>query len=548
MPNPGSGSAGKVVVMGGGVAGMSAAHELIERGFEVLVLEANTIAGGKARSVAATVDGLPGEHGFRFFPGFYRHITDTQSRIPFPGNFRGVLDNLVDTTGAAAARYARDLIPMNAGFPATPEQLLKSLQGLFGNPFDLTEAESRFFVDRVMQIATSCDERRIAEYESQDWWTFIDAPNFSANYQKVFASTTRSLVAADPRRASAKTIGDITLQAVLGTVTPGKVYDRVLDGPTSVEWIDPWLSYLRLQGVDYRTSCRVEEIQCDAQRVTGVKYESGGVSQIATGDWFVAALPVEKMALLVGTPLLALDPGLARIPTLAASHVSWMSGIQFYLREKVPVAHGHVLYVDAPWALTSISQAQFWPDIDFASFGDGSIRDCLSVDISDWGTEGLNDKKAKDCTLDEIKTEVWRQLRASLNGGGVIRLRDDLLHSAFLDPGIEFHPGNGPVKTSHEPLLVNDAGTWALRPQAVTRAPNLFLASDYVQTFTDLACMEGANEAARRAVNGLLVAAGSDRNPCRVWPLPIPEMLQPFRALDRERFERGESWQRSPLF
>jgi hypothetical protein len=49
-----------------------------------------------------------------------------------------------------------------------------------------------------------------------------------------------------------------------------------------------------------------------------------------------------------------------------------------------------------------------------------------------------------------------------------------------------------------EPLLVNTAGSWANRPDAVTRIPNLFLASDYVRTHTDLATMEAANEAAPR--------------------------------------------------
>ena len=39
----------KVVILGGGVAGMSAAHELIERGFEVEVFERQLIPGGKAR-------------------------------------------------------------------------------------------------------------------------------------------------------------------------------------------------------------------------------------------------------------------------------------------------------------------------------------------------------------------------------------------------------------------------------------------------------------------------------------------------------------------
>jgi len=66
----------KVIVLGGGVAGMSAAHELIERGFEVEVYDRHKqYAGGKARSVHIKVPGeekdqpLPGEHGFRFFSG-----------------------------------------------------------------------------------------------------------------------------------------------------------------------------------------------------------------------------------------------------------------------------------------------------------------------------------------------------------------------------------------------------------------------------------------------------------------------------------------------
>ena len=61
----------RVVILGGGIAGLSAAHELIERGFSVEVYEALSIPGGKARSMgvpgSATRPGrkeLPGEHGF----------------------------------------------------------------------------------------------------------------------------------------------------------------------------------------------------------------------------------------------------------------------------------------------------------------------------------------------------------------------------------------------------------------------------------------------------------------------------------------------------
>ena len=86
-----------------------------------------------------------------------------------------------------------------------------------------------------------------------------------------------------------------------------------------------------------------------------------------------------------------------------------------------------------------------------------------------------------------------------------------------------------------EPLLINTAGSWSDRPEATTKIGNLFLAADYVRTNTDLATMEGANEAARRAVNAILDASGSDAERCGVWPLQEAGGL-PFaaaRQLDR---------------
>ena len=55
----------------------------------------------------------------------------------------------------------------------------------------------------------------------------------------------------------------------------------------------------------------------------------------------------------------ALDPSLANLAPLSDS-VQWMNGIQFYLTRDVPITHGHIIFVDSPWALTAVSQRQFW--------------------------------------------------------------------------------------------------------------------------------------------------------------------------------------------
>ncbi len=553
----------KVIVLGGGVAGMSAAHELIERGFEVVVLERGRLAGGKARSIPVIDDGagtsgheradlgaasiehhLPGEHGFRFFPGFYKHVIDTMRRIPsFDG--RTAADHLVPTTRVGFTQYGKPTFLIPSRFPRTGSDvgaLLRDVLLAFGPVIGLAPDELAFFAARFWQILTSCDERRIGEYEQIDWWEFIGAETRSASYQKFLATGfTRSLVAAKARKASARTVGDMFMQMMITFIDPtAGSTDRLLDGPTNLVWIDPWRSYLEARGVQYLCESAVEEILCDSGQVAGVAVRREGERTLVQGDYYVAAIPLERMAPLINDRMLAIDPQLGNVQTLAPN-VEWMNGLQFYLRRDLPIAHGHVIHIDSEWALTSVSQVQFWRSMSPDQFGDSDVRGVISVDISNWEAPGSNGRSAMQCSREEVMREAWAQLKRSINIDQEL-LRDDDLHSWFLDPDIQSDPAHAGLLQNAEPLLVNLINTWALRPEARTGIANLFLASDYVRTHTDLATMEGANEAARRAVNGLLDAAGFSGPRCAVWPLRQPEILEPWRRHDAARYAAGLPW------
>jgi hypothetical protein len=187
-----------------------------------------------------------------------------------------------------------------------------------------------------------------------------------------------------------------------------------------------------------------------------------------------------------------------------------------------------------------LRQSQFstpidiWRSVAPEQFGDSDVRGVLSVDVSDWTYPGSDGRPAMQCSREEAVGETWNQLKRSINFDREV-LRDEDLHSWFLDPDIDKDPSN-------PGFLVNLVNTWALRPEATTAIPNLFLASDYVRTHTDLATMEGANEAARRAVNGLLDAVRFDGPRCDVWPLHEPEILAPWRLYDAARYEAGLPW------
>ena len=126
-----------------------------------------------------------------------------------------------------------------------------------------------------------------------------------------------------------------------------------------------------------------------------------------------------------------------------------------------------------------------------------------------------------------------------LNEDAAQPIDDANLIAWFLDPDIQFP--NPTLVTNLEPLLINTAGSLKYRPEAQVELSNLFLASDYVRTYTDLATMEGANEAARRAVNCLLLATGSKAPAAQLWPLSEPEFLKPLQEIDRIRFRLGQA-------
>ena len=291
----------QVAVLGGGMAGLAAAHELVERGFSVDVYERKAL-GGKARSipVRGSAGGgrkpLPGEHGFRFFPGFYHHVPDSMRRIPIRGNENGVWDNLIDATETKSPRtngradgtvfgIAPD--PNEARTPEGMRRLLLEATGGHGVP----PQEQAYFAERLLVFLTSSDERRFGQWEKVGWWDFIKAEGKSDEYQKVLArGMTRAVVAAKERVASTRTIGNMGeafVYCIMGRGNDGAP-DRVLNAPTNEAWITPWVRLLRRKGVRFHVGQAVEHLEVRGGRIDAARTrDRRGRVRTIEADWFV---------------------------------------------------------------------------------------------------------------------------------------------------------------------------------------------------------------------------------------------------------------------
>lgn len=460
--------------------------------FELLLLDgitdglpprADAVIGFRARE-----RWLPGEHGFRFFPAFYHHLFDTMKRTPIleteqsprlfmaqeravgiePSSYRYVetgrsaFDALKPSNAHALAFAGHRPSVLTRSKPRSFEELRDYLRVFYGSKetggFDADPRDVSFFMLKLLQYMTSCDERR-KEYEGMSWWDYIEGNRYAPGFADLLLKWPKALVAMDAKSADARTNGTTTVQITLDLFRDGGYRDGILKGPTNEAWLEPWRRYLEAQGVEF-VQGRLEklELAIDSSAEPVVlprvqcfepRYPVGedGQPNLLPG-YFVLALPAYEVARVARDFRDGLsfderqlycpeDSDLGRAARIdisalrdgsgnplpirgdGAGEFRNYAGIQFYFTEDVFWLEGQVYHPDSEYGLTTVSQARFWEDkMDW----EHGYRGVLSVIIANWATPsksrkpGEEGKCAFELTPQELAEEVWRQIEESVKG------------------------------------------------------------------------------------------------------------------------------------
>jgi hypothetical protein len=538
----------------------------------------STNAAGEGVGFVVPCHRFPGEHGFRFFPAFYRNLFDTMRRTPIIERLahergRTVLDNL-------GANYGLEfgVVPPARSFvvPRRRPSSIAEVAALTGRLLadmgytatDIARAHLKF-----LQFVTSCRERRESEHEHVSWWQFLDGDRYSAASRSRLESAPQMIAALRGSQSDMRTQGDITYQLMLDQYTTHEHTDSSLNAPTSIAWFRHWHHYLRAE----------LDVEFTRGRLTGFAVRDQGVHPVVRhgsqpvpviGDRFVLALSLPAMAELA--PLfkraaikagawdtLAPDNDFQRIidfapPDLNAElakpipdgPLQHLSGIQYYFSPGTRVMAGHTQYLDSPWGLTS--QPQYWDGSDGGFDAGWSV---VSVDIGTWD-QPYKGRIAWNCTADQIARYAWEQIWQAhaaefsrKHGRGARTPRPLFYH---LDNNIELDPAGFPCGDK-SPFLVNRTGAYRRRPGRVRirdeepkscyscHLGRWVIAGTFMQTYTRVTSMEAANESARHAVNALLAETRHRGLPCRIWDPEEhePDELTPWKEVDLQLVRRG---------
>jgi hypothetical protein len=529
---------------------------------------------------------FPGEHGFRFFPSFYRHLFDTMRRTPVTNphpserNIRTVFDNLVPVDELGFARGEKKTSFALPRKPVLSFELVRRYLREITRELEYTLEDMSRFEVALFEYMTSCSARREAEYENLSWSDFIDVPQFSAVFRDHLEYGPQMALGLRGSLSDARTQGNVVTQMFRDQIISSQNCDSTLDGPTSSAWFNHWKDYLLLQGVKFERGTLIGFRGQGQQIIPQVTFGAPMVE--LDSDYYVLAFALQEMNPLVDAFLVAwnnsavpvpADNDFARVRTFCGPNLTndllqprpngplqHLAGIQYYFDTELKFWRAHTQYLDSPWSLSSISQPQFWARARDIT---DNFRSLVSVDIGDWERNYAVTPPAGPTThhnawsesADRIAKLAWAQIRDHHDEAFYAKYGDKARFprpiAYALDQRLDC---SAPQKIDYGAYLVAKTGMYRTRPGALSdgivqpKAQSSYglvagyvLAGTYMQTFTRLTSMEAANESARHAVNAILDDAEVACDRCEIWDNEELEFddLTWFKELDKSLFDRG---------
>jgi isorenieratene synthase len=473
-----------VLVVGSGVAGLSAATTLAERGFAVTLRERNDYLGGKIGAWRErSVDGaeLEVEHGFHAFFRHYYNLDEVLGRVGVRRSFQAIDNYLIVTRGRERLSFDDRV--------RTPLLNLVDLwsKGLF-RMSDIVLTRAR---DELGVFLEYDPEKTFATYDRTSYDAFAAGAELPPKLRVVFNTFSRAFFSEGDRLSVAELMKSFHFYYLSNDA--GLLYDYPVDDYQS-SILGPWRSYLEARGVTIELGRAVGAI---GPRDAGFDVD---------GERFDAVVLATDVA---GTRrLVESSPELAeRHPELARSlagvrwsqrYAVWRVWLDRTVRDDVPV----FVNTERETLLDSVSMyhritpsARAWADER-----QGAVVELHSYAVPDRLEHEAAVKAALRGELDRYFPE--------LEGARVV-------HEAFQlkDDFTAFH-----------------RGLHASRPTTETTVPGLVLAGDWVRLPCPAMLMEAAATSGLLAANCLLAREGLRPEP--VYTVPRRGLL-PFRERAR---------------
>jgi hypothetical protein len=504
----------EVIIVGSGLAGMTAATRLMEQGFNIDLYEQNNFLGGKLGAYRVGGKSDPHEHCYHMYLNWYNNFWQLMKEI-------GALDKFIPSP-VIGCRQAGDKETRpyltNAGSCATT--LTNMLNGIAPPAEHFLWAYSLLDLIGTQSMSGEVLEQTSVQnfFRSRSYSTEASIENSSRTLAEAFA--------APSYLSSAR-----SYQSLIKYGFPCPVPSLwLLTQNTNDGIFKPWAEHLEARAKQLKRHFKIHKLT----RLEKLHLKDGKVRKLTlgrmpaetTGDrrdlpkptktWevdvpgdLILAVPPHALDRLVSWEVAACSPSLEKVRLLRSEP---MISLDVYFKRTIPgLTKSITLLLDSKYTLSMLDTSKVWKDAPAGGTALNVIASNADL-IVDYPTEVI---------LDILLKELQRVLGFRLDSAADRSLRDDDVDYARCY--VQTNVG--------EELFVNQVGSWASRPSATCEIANLFLAGDFCQTFIDVVTIEGAVVSGLAAAEALRAKHGIGAPIDIVRPYSYPAFIPAMLAM-----------------
>ena len=469
-----------VIIIGGGIAGLTTAHELLELNYDVTLIERNDIVGGIARTYQNNT--CPYEYSWRAYGSYYNNVFDIMSRIKLNDD-KTVLDNLIDvsTINNLQSVYLNKHCPI----------------GHFYELGKLCMSDYLKLLPSFIDFIIHDDNYNQHFYSSLNYRKFLQDKHISTVGINRLGKMIGPFWGLDYNNASVYDIYKIINMLLCND----KGHYYITKYPTNYAWFDPWLLYLKQIGLKLYLNTEVTKLNINDGIISDIKVLNKVTNTTFTlrANYYACCTGPEILYKLI-EPFEFMNLYVEKIRKVSKNGEQIQMSVYYYIDKPIGFSNGYIYLPNTPWLLIIIPYAAVWGDDFLNRYCNNKIKDVMSVGICQPYEKGLLIKKPwSECTPEEIKIEAWYQLMNDKDFKREICV--DSLDINIIDfklwPSYNYNTKTNKLET-YEPKWANNMNTAENRPSTISPISNLFIGGTYTNTSVYLAGMEGAVESGKR--------------------------------------------------
>jgi hypothetical protein len=485
----------RVVVFGGGVSGLTAAHELLDKGFDVTIIEKSDHFGGMVSS--KIVDSTPTEHSWRAYGPFYNNFDELAKRIPV-GN-KTVYDMLS---------------PRHVNFSSPKDELTNDDYNPKRSLTDLLILG--YSVGKVL-----LSNKRREVYKDEVFKSAVSDYLTQGGKDSVLAQIGPG-IGLDVERTATYHISKFI---ELYMHTKNRKYWNVMGGPTSMVWIDPWVSFLKSKGLKTIRG-ELTNINISNDRIVNCYYGIKSLSKEITADYYVFAInPYNMQTVIRRNKNLLKDKELGKFRLLTAEEPHKQISFTIVFEKSIKLLHPDtcLVFTDSEFNITLYPQEHFWNHYELPS-GKGiwSGTACITTVPGK-----LYNLPANKCTKEQFINEILFQIFRSKELRRMISSQSTKIEEVRVWDEWVFR---NQTVNSIAPKWVNTTYNWRYRPNQKTSFKNMMLAGAHTNTTIDIWSMCGAVESGKIAAK--LICEDNGIAPPYLYSFNTPLLLKLFHPFD----------------